>query len=125
MSKKLKIALCGAGGAAAAGLAVLLYCFPPTQYRFWPPCIFHEVTGLYCPGCGNTRALAALLHGDFAESFSQNILFIPAVLTIVCLLIWHRLTLKPVVAYTILFVLLGFMFLRNLPWYPFTLLAPH
>ncbi|MGN8773207.1 DUF2752 domain-containing protein [Candidatus Weimeria sp. HCP3S3_B5] len=26
-------------------------------------CIFHEVTGLYCPGCGGTRALRFLLHG--------------------------------------------------------------
>ncbi|MDY6351438.1 MAG: DUF2752 domain-containing protein [Lachnospiraceae bacterium] len=26
-------------------------------------CIFHEVTGLYCPGCGGTRALGFLLHG--------------------------------------------------------------
>ena len=26
------------------------------------PCAFHEVTGWHCPGCGNTRALRALLH---------------------------------------------------------------
>lgn len=27
------------------------------------PCLFHELTGLYCPGCGGTRALKALLMG--------------------------------------------------------------
>lgn len=26
------------------------------------PCWFHEITGLNCPGCGNTRAVTALLH---------------------------------------------------------------
>lgn len=33
------------------------------------PCIFHEVTGLYCPGCGGTRAVKALLKGEVFISF--------------------------------------------------------
>ena len=28
------------------------------------PCIFLFVTGLYCPGCGGTRAVEALFHGE-------------------------------------------------------------
>ncbi|MEE0420403.1 MAG: DUF2752 domain-containing protein [Lachnospiraceae bacterium] len=28
-----------------------------------PPCLFHELTGLYCPGCGGTRAFRLLLEG--------------------------------------------------------------
>ena len=32
------------------------------------PCIFHKLTGLYCPGCGGTRAVVFLLHGDFLHS---------------------------------------------------------
>ena len=27
------------------------------------PCFFDQVFGIYCPGCGGTRALTALLHG--------------------------------------------------------------
>lgn len=27
------------------------------------PCMFHAMTGLYCPGCGGTRAVKALLRG--------------------------------------------------------------
>lgn len=34
-----------------------------------PPCLFHQVSGLYCPGCGGTRAVHALLEGDLIASF--------------------------------------------------------
>lgn len=33
------------------------------------PCIFHKLTGLYCPGCGGTRAVYWLLKGNVAYSF--------------------------------------------------------
>lgn len=33
-----------------------------------PPCIVYTITGLYCPGCGGTRAVNALLHGHFLQS---------------------------------------------------------
>lgn len=32
------------------------------------PCLFHLFTGLYCPGCGGTRAVGALLKGKFGLS---------------------------------------------------------
>lgn len=33
------------------------------------PCIFHNLTGLYCPGCGGTRATLSLLQGHVLVSF--------------------------------------------------------
>jgi len=33
------------------------------------PCVLQELTGLYCPGCGGTRAAKALLKGDLISSF--------------------------------------------------------
>lgn len=33
------------------------------------PCMVHKWTGYYCPGCGGTRAVRALLQGDFLQSF--------------------------------------------------------
>ena len=46
-------------GVPAAALAGLWFL-----YRFGNPfpCVFHKLTGLYCPGCGAGRALSALLH---------------------------------------------------------------
>lgn len=37
------------------------------------PCLFHEVTGLKCPGCGITRMLIALSKGDLAAAADANV----------------------------------------------------
>lgn len=37
-----------------------------------PPCVFHSLTGLYCPGCGGTRAVRYLLHGQLGKSLFYN-----------------------------------------------------
>ncbi len=39
-------------------------------------CAFKRIVGIYCPGCGGTRALKAMLSGNFAAS----LLYHPAVL---------------------------------------------
>ncbi len=42
---------------------------------FWGagiPCLFHLVTGAYCPGCGGTRAAKALLTGHVLTSIRYN-----------------------------------------------------
>ena len=57
-------------------LSCALILFPPARYRFYPACPIHEYLGLLCPGCGATRALAALLHGDLAEAIHLNALFV-------------------------------------------------
>ena len=40
--------------------------FHITKYLL--PCILHSLTGLYCPGCGGTRAVISLLHGNLLYS---------------------------------------------------------
>ena len=39
------------------------------------PCIFRIITGLKCPGCGNTTAVLALLELDFMCALAANPLF--------------------------------------------------
>jgi hypothetical protein len=60
--------------AIIAFAAILLLRFPPEQYSFYPRCPLHDLLGLQCPGCGATRALAAALHGHFAEALHFNAL---------------------------------------------------
>jgi hypothetical protein len=55
---------------------VFLLRFPPGHYSFYPKCPIYEYLHLECPGCGATRALAALLHGRLVEAFHFNALVI-------------------------------------------------
>ena len=53
-----------------AGTLFLLYKLLPLPYdKLMVPCIFYSAFGLYCPGCGGTRAVSALLHGQILTSF--------------------------------------------------------
>jgi len=102
-----------------------------------PGCMFHRLTGLECPGCGGTRAFFALARGDLATSLRYN----PwALVLMLGLGIWaakrvirvfaprsrwgEPLAMRSSTLWTILILLFVFAFLRNLPWWPFTLLAP-
>jgi Protein of unknown function (DUF2752) len=40
-------------------------------------CVFYRITHIPCPGCGLTRATAALLHGAWVSSFHYHPLAIP------------------------------------------------
>lgn len=40
------------------------------------PCVFFELTGLYCPGCGATRAIISLIKLRPYQAFRYNILVI-------------------------------------------------
>ncbi len=55
-------------------LALVLRVWPPGTSGIYPVCAFHEYTGLLCPGCGTTRALAALLRGDLSGAMHWNAL---------------------------------------------------
>ena len=48
--------------------------------RHLAPCFFHAMTGLYCPGCGGTRAVLLFLHGNFLKSFLYHPIVIYTVL---------------------------------------------
>lgn len=118
-----KIGIAGAVTVSAAVLLAVYFCDPRTCV-FLPKCVFHEVTGLYCPGCGNTRALHALLHGHVVQSLRCNLLLVPAALTVLLLLLRPRFAMARYTGWIIAGIVIVFAVLRNLPWAPFTLLAP-
>ena len=123
-------------GAGAAGVAALLARIDPNAADSpLPPCPLRALTGFYCPGCGSTRALFDLLHGDVPGALAMNPLLV--VLSPVLLLMALRAgTLLPAWApfervlavarrpRPWLWLLLGYGVLRNLPWPPFAWLAP-
>ncbi len=43
----------------------LLRTLEHEQIRWLPRCLFFHWTGLHCPGCGGTRSVLALVHGEF------------------------------------------------------------
>lgn len=115
--------------AALAAGVVLVLVNPFAAGSILPPCPFHEITGLYCPGCGTTRALHALLHGSFPLALSMNPLAVVAIV-LMPVLLWNGLNpgrmwmsrLSDARIWLVLVV--AFAVLRNLPWEPFVRLAP-
>ena len=124
--KKQELVTLGALLVLGAAACVILLAVPPgsAHAKWLPKCMFHQLTGLYCPGCGATRALSAMLHGDVKASLHNNALLFPLLALIVFLLMKPETSLKRPFAVTIVAVVLGFTILRNIPVAPFTYLAP-
>jgi len=41
---------------------------------FLPPCMFHKLTGLPCPGCGLTTSVCLMSRGRVSEAFLANLI---------------------------------------------------
>lgn len=57
-------------------VAIILYCISDYVRAFMtnlPPCSFYTIYHVYCPACGNTRSVTALLQGDILTSLRFNI----------------------------------------------------
>ena len=106
--------------AALAPPAALLYFVPPASSAYYPRCLFHSATGLLCPGCGATRALAALLHGHLFDALRLNalvVLLVPLAALYLVLALrrtdWPRIPVP--VTSALLAVAVLFTVFRNLP----------
>lgn len=49
-------------------VAGVVYYYVLLPHIFSSPCVIYKYFGLYCPGCGGTRALISLLHGHILRS---------------------------------------------------------
>ena len=109
--------------------------FNPADNSWFPKCPFYVTTSLYCPGCGSQRAIHAILHGNFSKALGHNILILvpPFILVYdgIIKMINHYFdkSLKnwlhsSRITFSILIMVLLFWILRNIDYYPFTILAP-
>ncbi|MCR5545605.1 MAG: DUF2752 domain-containing protein [Lachnospiraceae bacterium] len=60
-----------------------------SYYKAGAPCLFHHVTGLYCPGCGGTRSLHFLFTGHFIRSFIYHPLVLYVAILALYIIIRH------------------------------------
>lgn len=116
---------------------LLLYSLFDARYVEWfPRCPFYMLTKLYCPGCGSQRALSALLHGDFFQSIKYNFLAIIVLPFLLYAAVINGLNLlgkkkvplhifyAPAFSWAVLIMVMVFTLVRNIPVYPFNMLAP-
>jgi len=118
-------------GAAAAVACAYVAIVDPSRPGRLPtiPCPFHAATGLWCPGCGMTRAFHDVLTGHPMAAFGANILWPLLVVVAGWLFVSRlsrrvpRLTRAPAAVWVALVVgVLAFGVARNLP--AFAALAP-
>ena len=129
-------------------LAVVLFAVPPALYlreadlsgerTLLPRCTLNHFTGLHCPGCGNTRAAQALLHGDVVGAARQNVVLVVALpfLLLGAARTWYGWMfpgrLRPLLPFdwkwswslALVGVVVAFSVLRNVSAPPFSWLAP-
>lgn len=52
--------------------AGLIFAYGAVHWGWWLPCMFNQITGLKCPGCGVSRMCLAILRLDFSSAFFWN-----------------------------------------------------
>ena len=113
-----------------AGTSAYLYFFEPGKTGVFPVCPFRALTGLNCPGCGTTRGLHQLLHGNVIAAFEFNpltMLLLPVAAYALVSYTRSSITARPLPQFHIptkyvwlcVVVVLGFWVFRNTALYPF------
>jgi hypothetical protein len=113
-----------------AGSAAYLFFFQPGRTGIFPACPFRMLTGLNCPGCGTTRGLHQLLHGNFVAAFELNPLMVLILPLLGYVLLSYtksvitghpmpQFSLSPKYGWLLTIVVLGFWVFRNTSAYPF------
>ncbi len=109
---------------------VYLFIFEPGRSGFFPLCPFRALTGFTCPGCGTTRGLHQLLHGNLTAAVKLNPLMVAVMPFLFYALVRHTASVilrRPVkgniVPANYIYALFGFVLFfwifRNTPFYPF------
>lgn len=110
--------------------ATYLFIYEPGKTGFFPACPFRMITGFTCPGCGSTRGLHRLLHGDVVGAFEFNPLMVLALPFLLYALVRYtaaaisgrplqRHYVNPKYIWMLLTVITCFWIFRNTRYYPF------
>ena len=102
----------------------MLYYFNPAQTAVFLPCPFHFMTGYHCPGCGSLRAIHSLLHGHVEDAMALNPLMVVSIPIIGIMFFNPTWVYKRWVPWTAFWILTLYWVFRNIPIWPFTVLAP-
>ena len=131
---QIALAACACGGATA-----FLYAVDPNRHAVYPQCLLYNATGIYCAGCGATRAIHALLHGRVIEALHDNALFVAALPLLLYVTGFYALAAWRANAWpeipvdgrklvwrgiAIFLLMIAFMVARNLPGWPFDWFKP-
>ena len=105
----------------------VLYLAFVLKYKIGIPCIFHELTGLYCPGCGSSRAIVSLIEFNPYQAFRYNMLvttLIPFVIIYFFYkyILYGKKKIPNYIFYLLLIITIIFSILRNIPFFYY--LAP-
>lgn len=75
---------------SSAEVLVLILAITAGLLVFGWHCPIYAFIHLPCPGCGMTRALISLLHGDLQQSLSWHVMLIPTIILASAGLVFHR-----------------------------------
>lgn len=79
----------GAAWLGIAGVVGVMHVYDPNVPGALPGCPILAVTGFWCPGCGLTRCVHALAHGDIGTALARNPLIVVLVAAgLVALVLW-------------------------------------
>ena len=105
----------------------VLYICIQIKYNIGIPCLFYKITGLYCPGCGITRAIISLVKLEFYQAFRYNMMIV-ILIPFVIICSFYKYIMKgqkeipSYIFFILLVIIMIFAILRNIPFFYY--LAP-
>jgi hypothetical protein len=115
-----------------SGLVIFIIFYKilnPYEYNFFPKCIFHELTGYKCPGCGSQRAIHYLFNLDIVNAFNENMLLVISIPYMILGAYFDSIAIKTErqlrirkfffgykAIMVVLAIIIGFWILRNIPF---------
>ena len=111
-------------------LILICYLLIAEHFNIYIFCPIYKFTHLYCPGCGITRMLISILHGNFYQAFRYNPLIFILLPFIIIYWIIDTITyikykknitkpLEPYIWYVLIGIFVLYGILRNVPYFDF------